>query len=264
MNEAQVQTLSNLAWRIRHAIKKRTGMAPPSFLSFSVPFDETLAEKYPGKASKIFFETRGNVAHKWLHYLPIYDQLLGPYIGTRVRMLEIGVSLGGSLDMWRKLLGPDAILFGIDINPACAKFDGKSASVRIGSQTDPLFLRRVVEEMGGVDIVLDDGSHIASHQRTSYEALFPLLSDGGAYIIEDMQTAYYGHFEGGLRRKGTAIEFLKDKIDAMHRHFLVHGRNRSDAIPEIESIQFFDSLAAIRKKRQLPRSHMHTPSEPPK
>ena len=40
-------------------------------------------------------------------------------------MLEIGVHKGGSLDMWRKLLEPQAIIFGIDIDPTCAKFDGK-------------------------------------------------------------------------------------------------------------------------------------------
>jgi hypothetical protein len=97
-------------------------------------------------------------------------------------MLEIGVWKGGSLDMWRKFFGPDATLFGVDINSDCARFDGKSASVRIGSQDDPEFLRGVVKEMGKVDIVLDDGSHIASHQRASFEALFPLLSEGGLYI----------------------------------------------------------------------------------
>jgi hypothetical protein len=37
------------------------------------------------------------------------------------------------------------------------------------------------------------------------------------------------------------------------------GVNRSDAIPEIESIQFFDSIIAIRKKRQLPRAHVRVP-----
>ena len=84
-------------------------------------------------------------------------------------------------------------------------------------------------------------------------------SQGGLYLIEDMQTAYLGHFEGGLRRKGTAIEFLKDKIDAMHRHYVVEGLNRSEAIPEIESIQFFDAIAAVRKRRQAPRAAVVSP-----
>lgn len=258
------ELLSNLEWRVRHGVAKRLlGRGAPAFTSFAAPLDPEMASKYPGQVANIFFEHKGNVAHKWLHYLPVYDQFLRPYVGSKVKMLEIGVSFGGSLEIWRKFLGPDAILFGIDINPECSAFDGKSASVRIGSQTDPDFLRRVVKEMGGVDVVLDDGSHVASHQRVSFETLFPLLSDGGLYVIEDMQTAYWGgHFEGGRKRKGTAIEFLKDKIDDMHRHYVVQGQNRSDAIPEIESIQFFDSIAVIRKKRQLPRAHVVVPFDP--
>jgi len=255
--------VSNLGWRVRHGVAKRLfGLQPPSFASFAAPLDQTITSHYPGQVAKLFFENEGDVAHKWLHYLPIYDQLLSTYVGAKIRMLEIGVSLGGSLTIWRKFLGPDANLFGIDINPDCAVFDGKSGSVRIGSQADPNFLRHVVKEMGGLDVVLDDGSHVASHQRISFETLFPLLSEGGLYIIEDMQTAYWGHFEGGWKRKGTAIEFLKDKIDAMHRHYVVRGQNRSDAIPEIESIQFFDSIAAVRKKRQLPRASVMTPQRP--
>ncbi len=114
--------------------------------------------------------------------------------------------------------------------------------------------------MGGLDIVLDDGSHVASHQRTSFSTLFPLLSEGGLYIIEDMHKAYWPSFEGGLKRRGTAIEFLKDKIDHMHRHYRTRGLNTEATMPDIESIQFFDSIAVVRKRKQLPRYHVKVPS----
>ena len=118
--------------------------------------------------------------------------------------------------------------------------------------------------MGGLDLVMDDGSHVATHQRASFKTLFPLLSDGGLYLIEDTHTSYWPYFfEGGLRRKGTAIEFTKCMIDDMHQHYYKKGANRSDAIPEIESIQFFDSIIAIRKKRQYPRMHTTIPREMP-
>lgn len=198
--------------------------------------------------------------HKWLHYFSIYDQLLGPYVGTPLKMLEIGVSKGGSLDLWRRFFGPDAVIFGIDVDPACAAFDGGSAQVRIGSQDDPQFLRKVVGEMGGLDVVLDDGSHLASHQRASFDVLFPLLSEGGLYLIEDMHTAYWPGYEGGLRRRGTAIEFLKAKIDDMHAHYRRLGINNTSSIPCIESIQFFDSIACVKKRQQLPRYNARMPS----
>ena len=59
------------------------------------------------------------------------------YRNRPVRLLEIGVFKGGSMHLWRKYFGLEAILFGIDIDPKCAQFDGRDAQVRIGSQDDP-------------------------------------------------------------------------------------------------------------------------------
>ena len=252
---------SDIFWRVKHAVAKWIGRKPRFFKEFSAPLDPTMADRYSGQVAKLFFENEGPIVEKWLHYLPIYDQMLGSHVGSKVRMVEIGVNRGGSLAMWRKFFGPDAVLFGIDINPECAQFDGQSARVMIGSQADADFLRRVVKEMGGLDVVLDDGSHVASHQRISFETLFPLLSEGGLYIIEDLHTAYWPRFEGGLLRKGTAIEFLKEKIDAMHRHYVVAGANRPESIPEIESVHFFDSIAVLHKRRQRARVHVVSPRE---
>jgi Methyltransferase domain len=247
-------TINNIIYRLWYRISGRKPLSGNFVQQNSV-----LAPQHSGRIADIFFAIQDTVVEKWLHYLPVYDALLTPYIGTDVAMLEIGVWNGGSLDMWRKFFGPDANLFGIDINRECSRFDGKSASVRIGSQDDPKFLRGIVKEMGKLDVVLDDGSHIASHQRASFEALFPLLSEGGLYIIEDLHAAYYPHMEGGWRRAGSAIEFLKDMIDDMHRHYIEPGRNNSESLPPIESIQFFDSIAVVRKRRQLPRAHVITP-----
>jgi hypothetical protein len=161
--------------------------------------------------------------------------------------------------MWRTFFGKDAVIYGIDINKECVVHDGHYANVKIGSG-DPSFLKRVVNEMGGLDVVLDDGSHVASHQRASFNFLFPLLSEGGAYVIEDLHTAYWPRFEGGLRRSGTMIEFLKNKIDEIHKHYYIQGLNTPSSMPDIESIQFFDSIAVIRKGKQLPRHHVMNPS----
>lgn len=233
----------------------------PTAADFLVDVNDEFRRLYRGRSADIFFSNTGRVTHKWVHYFSIYDQLLTPYVGTDVKMLEIGVFKGGSLGLWRKFFGDKATIFGIDINPDCAAFDGEYASVRIGSQDDPDFLRKVVEEMGGVDVVLDDGSHLPNHQRASFDILFPLLSEGGLYMIEDMCTAYWPPYDGGPKVPGTAVEFLKDKVDEMQKHYFTPGVNTPEAMTDIESIQFFDSLAAVRKRKQLPRFHMKVPPE---
>jgi cephalosporin hydroxylase len=241
--------------------KLRTLMNPsqPNPYDFATEVSDEHRSAYSGRAAEIFFSNQGKPVAKWLHYLPIYDQLLEKYIGTKVKMLEIGVAHGGSLGLWRKLLGSDAVIFGIDINPECAAFDGDSGSVRIGSQDDPEFLRKVVAEMKGLNVVLDDGSHIGRHQRASFDVLFPLVEDGGLYMIEDVCSSYWPHWEGGRKRRGTIIEFLKDKVDDLHIHYQKMGLNNAEDMTNIESIQFFDSLVAIRKHRQLPKYHAMVP-----
>src|SRR5205814_7924687 len=115
--------------------------------------------------------------------------------------------------------------------------------VRIGSQDDPAFLRSVAAEMGGLDIVLDDGSHVGSHQVASFRTLFPLLREGGIYAIEDLHTSYWRDWGGGYRRKGTGIEMLKTLIDDLHQWW----HEKPVAERNIGGIHVYDSIAFIEK-----------------
>jgi hypothetical protein len=247
--------LQNKLWRV---ITKPA----PRFSEFASDVTNEFRSTYQGRAADIFFSNKDETVHKWLHFLPIYDKIFLSFANSKVKFLEIGVAKGGSLRVWRTFFGKNAVIYGIDINKECAIHDGQYANVRIGSQDDPSFLKRVVDEMGGLDLVLDDGSHIASHQSASFNFLFPLLGEGGLYVIEDLHTAYWPAFEGGLRRPGTAIELLKNKIDEIHRHYYIHGLNRLSSMPDIESIQFFDSIAVIAKRKQLPRGAPRNESVP--
>ncbi len=159
--------------------------------------------KYNGDLLDIFLSVEDADVRKWHHYIPIYDRYFSMYRNKNVRFLEIGVCNGGTLQMWRKYFGDDAIVYGIDIDTNCMKFDGIHRRVRIGSQDDSTFLRAVIEEMGGVDIVLDDGSHQMNHIKSSIKYLFPHLREGGIYMVEDLHTSYWRSFGGGLRSRNN-------------------------------------------------------------
>ncbi|MDE2578164.1 MAG: class I SAM-dependent methyltransferase [Hyphomicrobiales bacterium] len=199
---------------------------------------------------RIYYTHEGRIIHKWTHYLPIYDKYLSRYRGQPMKMMEIGVFKGGSLQLWRNYFGNEAHIVGVDINPDCAKYVSPPNVVKIGSQADAPFLASVADEMGPLDIVLDDGSHIAPHQRITFKTLFPRLKPGGIFIIEDTHTAYWpGAYEGGYRRRGTAIEFAKELIDDQHSWY--HNRDperRGKA--DIGAIHFYDSMIVIEKQRQ--------------
>jgi len=194
--------------------------------------------------------------HKWLHYFEVYDELFAGLRTRPIRMLEIGVYQGGSLRMWRKVLHADSLIVGIDIDPACARFDspGERVRVRIGSQDDPDFLAAVAAEFGPFDVILDDGSHMCSHMIESFGHLFlPALDPHGLYIVEDTHTNYWEQY----RNRGYSfVDLCKDLVDVMHSHYPLRagepayriGRPEQLVSLHVREITFRDSIIAIRKK----------------
>lgn len=256
---------NSLVGRLKDALHRLRGTLPDGIARFALdPSEIPEEEKRLSDVHRFFYGNDGPLVHKWRNYLAVYDRYLSQVRGGEVRLLEIGVSRGGSLRLWRTYLGAQAVIFGVDIDPACARFDGQDGQVRIGSQADPAFLRAVVAEMGGVDVVIDDGSHVASHQRASFDALFPLLATPGIYICEDLHTAYWpGEFEGGYRRRSSFIEVAKRIVDDMHHDFHRRPPGLADAHRLIGGIHFHNSIVVIEKALQPPpASLMVGPAEP--
>lgn len=202
---------------------------------------------YDGPLLDIFLSGGARVVHKWHHYLPLYERYFSRWRGKPLRFLEIGVDKGGSLELWRRYFGLDAVIYGIDINPDCAAFDGKGASVRIGSQDDPAFLNHVVDEMGGVDVVLDDGSHHMNHIRTSLDVLFPRLQMGGTYMIEDLHAAYWKPFGGGDQAPTNFFSTLRHLIDDMHRWYTLRELKRPVLGGQVGGVHIHDSVVVLDK-----------------
>ena len=66
--------------------------------------------------------------------------------------------------------------------------------------------------MGALDLVMDDASHLYGPTLASFQILFPLLSVGGLYIIEDWAWEYWEEFQSpdhpwARLRSPTALVF---------------------------------------------------------
>ncbi len=199
---------------------------------------------------KAFYAHDGRIAHKWHHYLEIYDRHFRRYVGRPVRLLELGVYRGGSLQVWKKYFGPQAIVHGIDIDPGCAGYAGDGIVIHIGDQTDTKLLDRVIEAMGGVDIVIDDASHVSAHQIASFKALYPRLDPDGIYVCEDTHAAYWKTFGGGLRRRGTFIEYTKGLIDSLHAWYVDgYAGDRDETFARMTlGISVYDSMIVFERR----------------
>jgi hypothetical protein len=125
--------------------------------------------------------------------------------------------------MWKRYLGPHALIVGIDINPECKKFEEDQIQIRIGSQSDTGFLQQVLNEFGTPNVVLDDGSHQMSDVVETFRFLYSRMSPNGVYLVEDLHTAYWEEYGGGLKREGTFIEVCKGLIDELNAYWVREG-----------------------------------------
>ena len=233
-----------------------------------VHYDEP-GERPDGNRSliEIFEQHSGNTSDKWSHYPEIYERHLAKLRGQPVNLVEIGVFNGGSLQIWRKYFGPDANIFGVDIDPKCELLIDDGAEFILGDQADPAFLEKLKAKLPRIDIVIDDGGHQAQQQISTFEMLYPHLADGGIYIVEDLHTSYWPHFGGGYGRE-SFIEHSKRLIDLLHewywynpdlQSFIQPPSDRTEAMPVGDfakstfGLFFYDSMLVIEKtKREEP------------
>ena len=146
-----------------------------------------------------FLSNRKRIIHKWRHYFEIYHRHFQRYIGKECVILEIGVSMGGSLQMWKNYFGDKAKIIGVDINPLCKEFEEENIRIFIGSQSDLQFLRELIHTIPKIDILIDDGGHTMEQQIVTFEELFDHINPDGVYLCEDMHTSYWEEYGGGLR-----------------------------------------------------------------
>lgn len=208
------------------------------------------------KELELYFKgNKKNQIHKWSNYFDIYERHLSGFRNKNIVFLEIGVSQGGSLQMWQHYFGEEAKIYGIDTDPRCSGIEGKNVKVFVGSQKDPEFLKEVIKKIAPIDIVIDDGSHNSSHQIISFKELFGALKEGGVYLCEDTFTSYWLKYGGGYKRKNTYIEYMKNIVDDLHAY---HSRQKRFKVTEytksIFSVSFHGGIVVVEKGAQtLPR-----------
>lgn len=126
-------------------------------------------------------------------YLGNYEKYFESWRDKEFTLLEIGVAGGASIRMWREYF-TKAKIYGIDNNPGCA-----GEGIFIGSQTDHNFLRQTMDKIGGVNIIIDDGSHVGHDMVSTFKLLFSMVLPGGYYVVEDTHCFYSEHYAQGSR-----------------------------------------------------------------
>lgn len=207
--------------------------------------------------NEVYESHTDHVIQKWENYPTVYQAFYHKFIGKSPTFLEIGVENGGSLQVAKKYFG-NGDIYGVDINPNVCQMDlGENITTYcFDINSDEAFKRSFNDTK--FDIILDDGSHINSDIITTFKNLYSLVKPGGVYLVEDMHTSYWPGYEGGYRKKDSAIEFFKDVIDLLnsyHFNYEYRGAKFLDNMSKddsyvfewTESISFYDSMVVIQK-----------------
>jgi len=188
-------------------------------------------------------------------YTPVYHQLFAHLRDRPVRLLEIGIGgyqfarVGGaSLAMWADYF-PHGRILGIDVFAKTLDLDPR-VSVRQGSQDDAAFLARMSAEHGPFDIIIDDGSHVPAHVIASFNVLFPLLADGGLYVIEDVQTTFWPQFGGSALDGGATMRLARAILEHLNHaeiKIVQPKRQVADFVKSIRSFRAYHNVFVVEK-----------------
>ena len=214
---------------------------------------------------RLYAEHTGKVSEKWYLYLNEFDRLFDEYREKSMSLLEIGVQNGGSLEIWSKYFSNSEALIGCDINPDCARlrYEDSRINVIVGDANSPDIREQITRLTPQFDIIIDDGSHRSSDIIKTFSTYFPLLADGGIFIVEDIHCNYWESFEGGLFDPFSAITFFKRLSDIINYEHWVTPEVRADnlrgffwkynckmddnVLSRVHSVEFINSLCVIRK-----------------
>lgn len=132
-------------------------------------------------------------------YLDNFERHFGHLRHEPIKILELGVFHGGSLQMWHEYF-PKGLVVGLDRKPNPLEPMPERIRFYRGSQEDDALLDTIADECApdGFDIVIDDASHIGTLSRASFRNLFSRhLKSSGIYVVEDWGTGYWDSWPDG-------------------------------------------------------------------
>ncbi len=199
---------------------------------------------------RYFYNNEGRLIHKFVHYFEIYDRHFKSFRNKEMSILEIGVSHGGSLQMWKNYFGEKAKIYGVDINPQCKQLEEENVEIFIGSQADRNFLAEIKAKIPPIDILIDDGGHLMKDQIVTFEEMFDHIKPNGVYLCEDLHTSYLSKYGGGHKKNGTFIEYSKDFIDYLNAfHSEEDSLKENSFTRSAHSVHFYNNAVVVEKRK---------------
>lgn len=197
-------------------------------------------------------------------YQRFYPWFLQHLVGKSPVILEIGYYEGESVKLWKDyFLNPEIHVCDIKQPDSPA---GEFIFHELDQSSEIDWARFRAEQKLEFDFIIDDGSHIPDHQMVTLNSLWPSLKEGGVYVLEDVETSYFGKsslygytfdsrkssiFKGLL----GVIDIINRKISSTPSAFSVLRKNTKELkfyfADETEMITFgYNCIILVKKHRK--------------
>jgi 23S rRNA U2552 (ribose-2'-O)-methylase RlmE/FtsJ len=166
-------------------------------------------------------------------FTEFYNDYFERFLNRPIHILEIGISEGKSLLLLQEYF-KEATIHAIDINPSSVHLElGNRIHTHLCSQIDFDKLQTIFKDMK-FDIIIDDGSHLTSHQQASLGFLFPYLKPNGIYICEDIHTSF-------------SRDYIDTPITTFHMfdNFKITNTIVSDVMDECQKKYLLENISCV-------------------
>lgn len=205
---------------------------------------------------------------KGTSFFSLYESFLAPLRRKAITLMEVGIYQGESTRVFAEYF-PNARIIGIDHAPQLNELAGfPNVSIFTADQRDAQSLLKIVDELapGGLDVVIDDASHLGRLSLATWNILFKRVKPGGLYVVEDWATGYRADWHDGgayADRSATPPDSTSDNgrgrietHDSGMAGFIKHlvdlvGINGAPGSPlrsQIESLFIHPGLTVVRKE----------------
>lgn len=189
------------------------------------------------------------------NFVEIYESLFESKRQEPLKLLEIGVYLCRSHNMWVDYF-PNAQIYGIDKVDDREKYKRDRLHLDVVDQGNREQLLEYANKNGPWDIIIDDGSHLVSHQKLAVEILWPFVKPGGYLFIEDTHSSYWDKFKDS---KETLMDYMFKLVDHIckvphykgyYSGYRVREQHEKldDLQKTVESVTFRVGMAILKKR----------------
>lgn len=191
------------------------------------------------------------------NYLNKYEFFLKKWENKEFSLLELGVFKGASIKMWSQYF-KNATVYGVDIDENCRKYEEGNCKIIIKDLGNEDDLKSLIELHPS--IIIDDASHMWSHQIKSLYHLISALENGGVFIMEDIGTSFSSYrnmnyddaivsaydFCSAIAEVVCSREFLR--ISTLSANMLPLKKEIELLAEQIEMISFIHESCIILKR----------------